>query len=50
MHDGLMKHIAEEADDRAFEPENDRILQGSAKVLTPIVLLLGIYLAARGER
>ena len=41
--------IAEEADDRAFEQENDRILQGSAKVLTPIVLLLGIYVILNGH-
>ncbi len=41
--------IAEEADDRAHEPKADRVLQGSAKVLTPIVLLLGIYVILNGH-
>ena len=41
--------IAEEADDRHYEPKNDRILQASAMVLTPIVLLYGIYIILNGH-
>ncbi len=41
--------IAEEAEDYTHEPKTDRILQGSAKVLTPIVLLLGIYVILNGH-
>ncbi len=41
--------IAMEADDRHFEPKNDRILQGSAMVLTPIILLFGIYVILNGH-
>ena len=41
--------IAMEADDRHFEPKNDRILQGSAMVLTPIIFLFGIYVILNGH-
>lgn len=41
--------IAEESDDRYYEPKNDRILQGSAMVLTPIILLFGIYVLFNGH-
>ncbi len=41
--------IAADADDRHYEPKNDRILQGSALVLTPIVLLFGIYIVLNGH-
>ena len=41
--------IAEEWDDRHYEPKNDRILQASAMILTPIVLLFGIYVILNGH-
>ena len=41
--------IAAESDDRHYEPRNDRILQGSAMVLTPIILLYGIYIILNGH-
>lgn len=41
--------IAAEADDRRFEPKSDPVLQGSAKLLTPLVLLLGIYVILNGH-
>lgn len=41
--------IAEESDDRHYEPKNDRVLQGSAMILTPIVLLFGIYIVLNGH-
>lgn len=43
------ERIAAEADDRRWEPKNDRILQGSALLLTPLVLLLGIYVILNGH-
>lgn len=42
-------HLDSENDDRHYEPKNDKILQGSAKVLSPIVLLLGIYVILNGH-
>lgn len=44
-----MELIAAESDDRHYEPRNDRILQGSAKVLTPVVFLFGIYIILNGH-
>ncbi len=41
--------IAAESDDRHYEPRNDRILQGSAMILTPIILLYGIYIILNGH-
>ena len=41
--------IAAEADDRHYEPKNDVILQRSAAVLTPIILLFGIYIILNGH-
>ncbi|NLC32759.1 MAG: hypothetical protein GX781_05635 [Clostridiales bacterium] len=41
--------IAAESDDRHYEPRSDRILQGSAKILTPIILLFGIYIILNGH-
>ena len=41
--------IAAESDDRHYEPRDDRILQGSAMVLTPIILLYGIYIILNGH-
>lgn len=41
--------IAAESDDRHYEPRNDRILQGSAMILTPIIFLYGIYIILNGH-
>lgn len=38
-----------EYDDRHHEPKNDEILQLSAKILVPIVLLYGIYVVLNGH-
>lgn len=45
----VLELIAAESEDRHYEPRNDRILQGSAKVLTPIVFLFGIYIILNGH-
>ena len=45
----VMEQIAEDADDRHHEPKNDRILQASAKLLTPVVLLFGVYVILNGH-
>ena len=41
--------IAAEADDRHHEPKNDVILQRSAALLTPIILLFGISIIFNGH-
>ena len=41
--------IAAESDDRHYEPRNDKILQGSVALLTPIILLFGIYVVLNGH-
>lgn len=41
--------IAAEADDRHHEPKNDVILQRSAAMLVPIILLFGIYIVLNGH-
>ena len=38
-----------EWDDRHYEPKNDGILQLAAKVLTPVVLMYGIYVVLNGH-
>lgn len=45
----VFEQIAEENDDRHYEPKNDRILQGSAMILTPIILLFGVYVILNGH-
>ena len=39
----------EEANDRAFEPKNDTILQVCATILVPIIILFGIYVILNGH-
>lgn len=41
--------IAEEENDRKFEPKNDVILQTSARVLVPVIFLFGIYVVLNGH-
>lgn len=43
------KKRLEEADDRFYEPKNDRILQKCACILVPLILLFGIYIVLNGH-
>lgn len=43
------KKRAEEENDRLYEPKNDKILQFSAKLLVPIIMLYGIYVILNGH-
>lgn len=45
----MQELIAAESDDSHYEPRNDRILQGSVAILTPIILLFGIYVVLNGH-
>lgn len=38
-----------ESNDRVYEPKNDMILQGIAKVLVPIIAVFGIYVILNGH-
>lgn len=40
---------AEEENDRLYEPKNDKILQLSAKILVPIIIMFGIYVILNGH-
>lgn len=40
---------AEEENDRLYEPKNDKILQLSAKILVPVIILFGIYVILNGH-
>ncbi len=40
---------AEEENDRLYEPKNDKILQLSAKILVPIIVMYGIYVILNGH-
>ena len=40
---------AEEENDRLYEPKNDKILQLSAKILVPIIIMYGIYVILNGH-
>jgi multicomponent Na+:H+ antiporter subunit B len=44
-----VRKLLAEADDRHFEPKNDLILQKSAMVLVPIIMLFGIYIILNGH-
>lgn len=39
----------EEANDRLFEPKNDIILQKTATILVPLILIFGIYIVLNGH-
>ena len=43
------KKRAEEENDRLYEPKNDKILQLSAKILVPIIIMYGIYVVLNGH-
>lgn len=40
---------AEEENDRVYEPKNDKILQLSAKILVPVIIMYGIYVVINGH-
>ncbi len=40
---------AEEENDRLYEPKNDKILQLSARILVPVIILYGIYVILNGH-
>lgn len=40
---------AEEENDRLYEPKNDKILQLSAKILVPMIIMYGIYVILNGH-
>ena len=40
---------AEEENDRLYEPKNDKILQLSAKILVPVIIMYGIYVVLNGH-
>jgi multicomponent Na+:H+ antiporter subunit B len=44
-----VRKLLAEADDRHFEPKNDLILQKSAMVLVPVIMLFGIYIILNGH-
>ena len=43
------KKRAEEENDRLYEPKNDKILQLSAKILVPVIIMYGIYVILNGH-
>ncbi len=44
-----VRKMRAESDDRHFEPKNDIILQKCACVLTPIIMIFGIYIVLNGH-
>lgn len=47
--DKKAKKRLEEANDRLFEPKNDIILQKTASILVPLILIFGIYIVLNGH-
>lgn len=44
------KHTEQgEEDDQIFEPQNDAILQASAAILVPVIIIFGIYIILNGH-
>lgn len=43
------KHGEQEENDRIFEPKNDVILQASAAILVPVIMIFGIYIILNGH-
>lgn len=48
IDDKILKQ-QETKNDRRFEPKNDTILQGSARVLCPIIFIFGFYIMLNGH-
>ena len=47
--DSLRIRMAAESDDRHFEPRHDPILQGGARLLTPLLIVFGAYILLNGH-
>lgn len=47
--DAKTKERLKEANDRLFEPKNDIILQKTACILVPLILIFGIYIVLNGH-
>ena len=47
--DSLRMRMAAESDDRHFEPRHDPILQGGARLLTPLLIVFGAYILLNGH-
>lgn len=43
------EQLAEEANDRIYEPKNDLILQTIASILVPVILIFGMYVIMNGH-
>lgn len=48
-NDAKAEKRLEEANDRLFEPKNDIILQKTACILVPLILIFGIYIVLNGH-
>lgn len=49
LHKKKKNGTEEEENDRVFEPKNDVILQASAAILVPIIIIYGIYIILNGH-
>lgn len=49
LHKKKKNGAEEEDNDRVFEPKNDVILQASAAILVPIIIIYGIYIILNGH-
>lgn len=49
LHKKKKSGTEEEENDRVFEPQNDVILQASAAILVPIIIIYGIYIILNGH-
>lgn len=48
LDEGILK-VRESKNRRQFEPNEDPILQGTAKVLVPVIFIFGIYIILNGQ-
>lgn len=49
QQDRARAQLEMEAEDRGFEPKNDRILQAAASFLVPLILMFGAYVILNGH-
>lgn len=49
QRDEATAQLEMEAEDRGFEPKNDRILQAAASFLVPLILMFGAYVILNGH-
>ncbi len=48
-HDDASEQLRMEAEDRNYEPKNDRILQCGTTLLVPLILMFGLYVILNGH-